>query len=144
MSRVTADTIDALSRKIDGIDASELTATVRAFNASVDQSTAFDPTRKDGRATRGLALPKSNWANPLDTPPFEAYAVTCGITFTFGGLHVDADARVISEDGDAIPGLFAAGELVGGLFYFNYPGGTGLTSGAVFGRQAGIGAARER
>jgi len=144
VSRVTADTIDALSRKIDGIDASEFTATVRAFNASVDQSTAFDPTRKDGRATRGLALPKSNWANPLDTPPFEAYAVTCGITFTFGGLHVDADARVISEDGDAIPGLFAAGELVGGLFYFNYPGGTGLTSGAVFGRQAGIGAARER
>ncbi len=144
VSRVTADTIDALSRKIDGIDATELSATVRAFNAAVDQTTPFDPTRKDGRATRGLAVPKSNWANPLDTPPFEAYAVTCGITFTFGGLHVDAKARVISEDGDAIPGLFASGELVGGLFYFNYPGGTGLTSGAVFGRLAGIGASEER
>ena len=70
--------------------------------------------------------------------------MTCGITFTFGGLHVDAKARVISEDGDAIPGLFASGELVGGLFYFNYPGGTGLTSGAVFGRLAGIGASEER
>ncbi len=138
VSRVTADSIDALSRKIDGIDAAEMCATVRAFNAAVDQSTPFDPTRKDGRATRGLALPKSNWANPLDKPPFEAYAITCGITFTFGGLHVDANAQVISEDGDPIPGLFGAGELVGGLFYFNYPGGTGLMSGAVFGRQAGI------
>jgi tricarballylate dehydrogenase len=144
VSRVTADTIDALSRKIDGIDAAELSATVRTFNAAVDESTPFDPTRKDGRATRGLPLAKSNWANPLDTPPFEAYAVTCGITFTFGGLHVDSDARVISEDGAPISGLFAAGELVGGLFYFNYPGGTGLTSGAVFGRAAGIGAAMER
>ena len=107
------------------------------------KSTPFDPTRKDGRATRGLSVPKSNWANPLDTPPFEAYAVTCGITFTFGGLHVDAQARVISEEGAPIRGLFAAGELVGGLFYFNYPGGTGLTSGAVFGRLAGIGAAAQ-
>ncbi|MEJ2132585.1 MAG: FAD-binding protein, partial [Gammaproteobacteria bacterium] len=95
----------------------------------------------DGRATVGLAVPKSNWANPLDTPPFQAFGITCGITFTFGGLHVTSDARVSSEDGSPIPGLFAAGELVGGLFYFNYPGGTGLTSGAVFGRTAGSGAA---
>jgi tricarballylate dehydrogenase len=96
---------------------------------------------KDGRAARGLAVPKSNWANPLDEPPFEAYGVTCGITFTFGGLHVDDQARVVGEDGQPLPGLFAAGELVGGLFYFNYPGGTGLTAGAVFGRLAGQGAA---
>jgi tricarballylate dehydrogenase len=102
----------------------------------------FDPTRKDGRGTRGIELPKTNWANPLDTPPYEAYAVTCGITFTFGGLHVDAETRVISEEGAPIPGLYAAGELVGGLFYFNYPGGTGLTSGSVFGRRAGAAAAR--
>ena len=87
-------------------------------------------------------MPKSNWANRLDAPPFEAYGVTCGITFTFGGLAVDAEARVLAEDGAPIPGLFAAGELVGGLFYFNYPGGTGLTSGAVFGRTAGANAAR--
>ena len=102
----------------------------------------FDPAVKDGRGTLSLALPKSNWANPIDTPPFVAFGVTCGITFTFGGLHVDANARVLSQAGTPIPGLFGAGELVGGLFYFNYPGGTGLTSGAVFGRIAGRGAAR--
>ena len=137
VSRATADTVEALAGKLDGIDAPAFCATVRAFNAAVDRSTPFDPTRKDGRGTIGLPIPKSNWANPLDTPPFEAYAVTCGITFTFGGLHVDGDARVICEDGEPIGGLYAAGELVGGLFYFNYPGGTGLTSGAVFGRRAG-------
>ena len=141
-TRATADSIEALAAKLDGIDTSRFCATVRTFNAAVDHSTPFDPTRKDGRGTTGLAIPKSNWANPLDTPPFEAYAVTCGITFTFGGLHVDADARVISEEGDPIDGLYAAGELVGGLFYFNYPGGTGLMSGSVFGKRAGELAAR--
>jgi len=97
----------------------------------------FNPAVKDGRGTEGLALPKSNWANTLDDPPFEAYAVTCGITFTFGGLRIDTGGRVLDSDLVAIPGLYAAGELVGGLFYFNYPGGTGLMSGAVFGRLAG-------
>ncbi|HEV8025907.1 MAG TPA: FAD-binding protein, partial [Stellaceae bacterium] len=71
---------------------------------------------------------------------FEAYQVTCGITFTFGGLRIDGDAAVIDTEGEPIPGLYAAGELVGGLFYFNYPGGTGLMSGAVFGRIAGTSA----
>ena len=76
------------------------------------------------------------------TAPFEAYAVTCGITFTFGGLRITTDARVMSTDGLPIPGLYAAGELVGGIFYFNYPGGTGLTNGAVFGKIAGASAAK--
>jgi tricarballylate dehydrogenase len=89
----------------------------------------------------GLAVAKSNWANPLDTPPYQGFAVTCGITFTFGGLRIDRDARVINGEGGPIDGLYAAGELVGGLFYGNYPGGTGLTSGAVFGRIAGSSAA---
>jgi tricarballylate dehydrogenase len=97
---------------------------------------------RDGRRTEGLAINKSNWANAIDTPPFEAYAVTCGITFTFGGLRIDTSAAVQSLDGGPIANLFAAGELVGGLFYFNYPGGSGLTSGAVFGRIAGASAAR--
>ena len=100
----------------------------------------FDPSVKDGRGTEGLAVPKSNWANTLDQPPFEAYGVTCGITFTFGGLRIDTGGRVLASDLIAIPGLYAAGELVGGLFYFNYPGGTGLMSGAVFGRLAGAAA----
>ena len=100
----------------------------------------FNPNVKDGRGTVGLAIPKSNWCNILDTPPYEAYAVTCGITFTFGGLKIDGSARVIDTDGQVIPGLYAAGELVGGLFYFNYPGGTGLMNGAVFGKIAGTAA----
>ena len=104
----------------------------------------FDPTVKDGRGTRGIAPQKSNWANRIETPPFEAYAVTCGITFTFGGSPSTRSARVQAVSGAPIPGLFAAGELVGGLFYGNYPGGTGLVSGAVFGRLAGAGAARSR
>ena len=89
-----------------------------------------------------VARPKSNWANTLDEPPFEAFAVTCGITFTFGGLRIDTSGRVLDSDLIVIPGLYAAGELVGGLFYFNYPGGAGLMSGAVFGRLAGDTAGR--
>ena len=142
VTKVTADTVEALAAKMEGVNATNLVAEVAAYNAAVDTATPFDPTVLDGRGTKGLALPKTNWANRLDTPPFEAYGVTCGITFTFGGLAVDAEARVCGEDGEPMPNLYAAGELVGGLFYFNYPGGTGLTSGAVFGRVAGAGASR--
>ena len=116
-----ADSLEAMAARMEGVDAGALVQEIAAYNAAVDTSTPFDPTVLDGRGTRGLAVPKSNWANVLDTPPFEAYGVTCGITFTFGGLAVDADARVLGEDGAPIPGLYAAGELVGGLFYFNYP-----------------------
>src|SRR3546814_21176008 len=71
-----------------------------------------NPNVKDGRSTRGLAVPKSNWANPLDTPPYEAYQVTCGVTFTFGGLRIDGNGSVLDVDLAPIPGLYAAGELV--------------------------------
>jgi tricarballylate dehydrogenase len=97
---------------------------------------------KDGRRTQGLAIPKSNWAVALENPPFEAYAVTCGITFTFGGLKVTTGAQVLDTQHRVIAGLFTAGEMLGGLFYFNYPGATGLMSGAVFGRIAGRSAAQ--
>ncbi len=100
----------------------------------------FDPTVKDGRSADGLQVPRANWANTIDEPPFEAYSVTCGITFTFGGLRITRDSGVLDNDGNVIPGLYAAGELVGGIFYFNYPGGSGLTAGAVFGRIAGTSA----
>ena len=120
----------------------ERLAEVKAFNAAVRTDVAFDPSVKDGRCTEGLDVPKSHWANPLDEPPFEAYAITCGITFTFGGLKITTEGHVLNDDGMPIPGLYAAGELVGGLFYFNYPGGTGLMSGSVFGRAAGSSAGR--
>ena len=137
ITKVTADSLEALAEKLEDVDPGGFLRTVTAYNAAVRTDVAFDPTVKDGRGTEGLEVPKSNWAQTLDTPPFEAYAVTCGITFTFGGLKVDTRGRVLDTGEQPIPGLYGAGELVGGLFYFNYPGGTGLTSGAVFGRIAG-------
>jgi tricarballylate dehydrogenase len=142
MTKVTADTLEDLAPRLEGVDAQAFLATVRAFNAAVMTEVPFDHTVKDGRGTRGLDPPKSNWAQAIDTPPFEAYATTCGITFTFGGLRIDpASGQVLDLIRQPIAGLYAAGEMVGGLFYFNYPSGTGLVSGAIFGRVAGAGAA---
>jgi tricarballylate dehydrogenase len=142
VTRRAANTLEELVQQLDDVDADAALAELKAYNAAVRTDIPFNPNVKDGRRTEGLAIPKSNWANTLDTPPFEAYAVTCGITFTFGGLRINTDAQVLDTDGAPIPGLYAAGELVGGIFYFNYPGGTGLTNGAVFGRIAGASAAR--
>ena len=140
-TRVRADTLEALAQQLEGIDRAQFLNTVREFNAAVDTTKPFDPNSKDGRATHGLAVNKSNWATALDQPPFEAFVITAGITFTFGGIKVNTDAQVMDVDNRPIPGLFAAGEMVGGLFYTNYPGGSGLMSGAVFGKIAGAAAA---
>ncbi len=142
VTRAEADTLDGLADKLEGVDPKQFLDTVREYNAAVRTDIPFDPTIKDGRTTDGIAPAKTNWANPLDTPPYNAFAVTCGITFTFGGLAINTDTAVVDTDGATIAGLYAAGELVGDLFYFNYPGGTGLTSGSVFGRIAGASAAR--
>jgi tricarballylate dehydrogenase len=142
VTKVTASTLEELVKKLDDVDASAALEEIRRYNAAVRTEIPFNPNVKDGRCTTGLIVNKSNWANTLDTPPFEAYAVTCGITFTFGGLRINSDAQVISTDGEPIAGLFAAGELTGGIFYFNYPGGSGLTNGSVFGRIAGANAAK--
>jgi tricarballylate dehydrogenase len=142
MTKVSAESLEELSSKLEDVDPRGFLQEVQTYNAAVQKDVRFNPNVKDGRCTLGLPLNKSNWANTLDTPPFEAYAVTCGITFTFGGLRIDESGNVINTDGLPISGLYAAGELVGGLFYFNYPGGTGLMSGAVFGRIAGSSAAR--
>lgn len=142
VTKVTAKTLEELVEKLDDVNPQKALATIQAFNAAVMKDVPFNPNVKDGRGTKGLALPKSNWANMLDTPPYDAYAVTCGITFTFGGVKVTTDAQVIDTEGATIPGLYAAGEMVGGIFYFNYPGGTGLMSGAVFGKIAGTSAGK--
>ena len=142
VTKARADTLEELANKLVDVDAAKALETIRTYNKAVMTEAPFDPNVKDGRGTRELSIRKSNWANTIDEPPFEAYAVTCGITFTFGGLKIDTSARVIDAEGAPIPGLFAAGELVGGIFYFNYPGGTGLMNGAVFGRIAGASAGR--
>jgi len=138
---LVADTLRAL---VDRLPVEHVAGrdTIEAYQAAVSAG-RFDPTVKDGLATKGLDLPKSNWAQPLDAPPFVAYPVTGGITFTFGGVKVDDRARVMSTAWTPIPGLYACGEMVGGLFHINYPGGSGLMSGAVFGRIAGANAAGE-
>ena len=126
----------------EGVDARQFLKTIREYNTAVRSDVPFNHAIRDGRCTVGIDPPKSNWANPLDTPPFEAYGVTCGITFTFGGLRINHETGQVLDLGYApIPGLYAAGEMVGGIFYFNYPAGTGLVSGLVFGRIAGNGAA---
>ncbi len=141
ITKVSADTLEQLVEKLDGVNAARALETIKAFNAAVQKDVPFNPNIKDGRGTEGLTIPKSNWANTIEEGPFEAFAVTCGITFTFGGLRIDTSGKVLSTDLEPIPGLYAAGELVGGLFYSNYPGGTGLMSGSVFGRLSGASAA---
>jgi tricarballylate dehydrogenase len=132
---VVAGTIEELAYGM-GVDRESFVRTVRDFNAAIATDRPFDPTVKDSRSS-SVDLPKSNWASAIETAPFYGYAVTCGITFTFGGVKGDLDGRVLDESGSAIPGLFACGEMLGGLFSGNYPGGSGLAAGMVFGRRAG-------
>jgi tricarballylate dehydrogenase len=137
-TKVTGNTLEELANKMGDVDPTSMLAEIEAYNNSIQKDIPFNPNVKDGRGTHDLAIPKSNWANTIDEGPFEAYQVGCGITFTFGGLRINPDTgQVLDTDLAPMPGLYAAGELVGGIFYFNYPGGTGLTSGAVFGRLAG-------
>lgn len=144
VSKVTANSLEELAKKLEGVDPVAFLAEVHKFNAAVQTDIPFKPGAKDGRSTVGLPIPKSNWALAIDEPPFEAYHVGCGITFTFGGLRIHAPTgQVVDVDLQLMPGLYAAGEMVGGIFSVNYPGGTGLTSGAVFGRKAGYSAANE-
>jgi len=135
VSELVADSIEELALKI-GVDPAALSTTVREFNDSIDRSVAYDPNVLDGRAAK-VNPPKSNWANPLETGPFYAYPVTCGITFTFGGLKGNTQGQALSEQGEVIDGLYVCGEMLGGLFSANYPGGSGLAAGVVFGRRAG-------
>jgi tricarballylate dehydrogenase len=131
----SADSIEELAEKI-GVDPDRLAKTVNDYNTSIDTSIPFDPNVKDGRKADTVPV-KSNWATPLTTGPFYAYGVTCGITFTFGGLKSDTHGRVLDESGRHIDGLYVCGEMLGGLFSANYPGGSGLAAGVVFGRRAG-------
>ncbi len=141
-SSIEADTLEELVDKMDGVDKKQTLETILNYNNAVDSEVEFDPTILDGKSTIGLSLNKTNWANKLDHPPFKAFPVRCGITFTYGGLKVNKDAQVLNESDQPIAGLYACGELVGGVFYNGYPGGSGLTSGAVFGKIAGHTAAK--
>ncbi|MEK9753840.1 MAG: FAD-dependent tricarballylate dehydrogenase TcuA [Rhodospirillaceae bacterium] len=143
VTKYTAATIEALAAELE-VNPTALKKTIDEFNAACPKGAfkqGFNPAVLDAVTTKGLAIDKTNWALPIDEPPFEAYVTTTGVTFTFGGLRIDATGAVQDVTDRSIPGLFAAGELVGGLFYENYPGGSGLMAGTVFGKLAGESAA---
>jgi tricarballylate dehydrogenase len=141
VTKVRADTLEELVKKLEGVNAEAALREIREYNKAVRKDVPFNMAVKDGRCTVGLRINKSNWANTIEDPPLEAYGVTCGVTFSFGGLKISNDGEVQDTGGNPVPGLYAAGELVGGIFYHNYPGGTGLTSGSVFGKLSGTSAA---
>lgn len=123
-----------------GIEPGVLTETVETFNAAV-QPGEFTPERPDGKATRGIEPPKTNWAMRIDNPPYYVLPTKTGITFTFGGLKIDERARVQDTQFETIPGLYAVGNSTGGFFFTNYAGGCGLAHASVFGKIAGEDAA---
>ena len=135
VSEVVADSLEELAAAL-GIPATRFVGTVADFNAAIGDA-GFDPTVKDGKKA-STTPPKSNWASPIVQAPFYAYPVTCGITFSFGGLRGSTEGQVLDGEGSPIPGLLVAGEMLGGLFSGNYPGGSGLAAGSVFGRRAGL------
>ncbi|MEV6281574.1 FAD-dependent tricarballylate dehydrogenase TcuA [Kribbella sp. NPDC051770] len=132
---VVADSVEGLAAALE-IDVDGFVRTVKEFNSSIDTTRPLDPAVKDGRLA-AVEPVKSNWAAAIDKSPYYAYPVTCGISFTFGGLRGDVDGRVLDRSGEPIPGLFACGETLGGLFSGNYPTGAGLIAGSVIGRRAG-------
>ncbi|MCR6672612.1 FAD-dependent tricarballylate dehydrogenase TcuA [Devosia ginsengisoli] len=142
VTKAESDTLEGLAEQLEGVNPKQFLETVRAFNDACRSDVPFNPNILDGRGTSGLQIDKTNWANALDTPPYHAYHVTTGVTFTFGGLKVTPEAEVEDSYSGVVKGLYAAGEMVGGLFFQNYASGTGLMSGATFGRLAGAGAAR--
>ena len=135
-----ANTIRELAEMLD-LNPDVLQETVDTYNAAVNDKVPFNEATRDGKGTKGITPVKTNWAQRLDKPPFTAYAATCGLTFTYGGLKVNRNMQVINKLDEPIRGLYAAGEVTGGFFYFNYPSGSGMTRGAVTGRTAGGNAA---
>jgi tricarballylate dehydrogenase len=136
---MTAETVAELAIAI-GVPPANLQRTITEYNAAV-QPGRFEPRRLDGKATLGIDPPKSNWANPIDRPPFVAWPLECSNVFTFGGLGTDAEGNVLSRDDVPIPGLYAAGEVTG-VYHGKYTGATSVLRGLVFGRRAGRNAAR--
>ena len=135
---VTANSIEELAEQLS---MPALPATIKEFNAAVQEHIPLDFSIKDGRCTVGITPPKSNWAQKIDKPPFLAYALGPGITYTFGGLKINSRAEVLDREGEIIPGLYTTGEMIGGIWHKTYTGGGGVALGAVFGKIAGANAA---
>jgi len=137
VTKATANSLEELAPQLDGVNPEAFLKTAHEFNAACQDKISFDPSIHDGKATKGLDINKTNWAQKLDEPPFEAFQVTTGVTFCFGGLKATTNAEVEDKWGHVIPGLYCAGEIVGGIYYNNYASGTGLVCGSTFGQLAG-------
>jgi tricarballylate dehydrogenase len=135
---IEADSVRGLARKLD-LPAEVLEATVGRYNEAASRE-PWNPMALDGRSTRGLLPPKSNWAMPLERAPFFAYPIICSVVFTYGGVKVTPRGEVVNSDGDMIRGLYAAGEVIG-MYYGSYLGSTSVLKALVFGRIAGVEAA---
>ncbi|MDI7261810.1 MAG: FAD-dependent tricarballylate dehydrogenase TcuA [Thermodesulfobacteriota bacterium] len=135
--KVESHSLKELAEEMD-INVENFLQTVKAFNeAIVNDDQPFLTYKLDGRRTKGLTPDKTNWAQKIDTPPYQGYAVVCGLTMTYGGIRTNEKAQVIDTSEQPVKGLYAVGEVTGGFFYHNYPSGTGLVRGAVMGRIAG-------
>jgi tricarballylate dehydrogenase len=138
---IEANTIDELAGKI-GIEPAVLNHTIKEFNNAARNDIPFDATKLDGKCTEGITPKKSNWSSPIDKPPYWAFSITGGVTFTFGGLQINTQAQVLNTSNNPIRGLFASGDIIG-LFFHNYPSCTGQTRNVVFSRLAGRHAAAQ-
>lgn len=138
--RVESNSLEELAEELD-INVEGFLKTVKEYNEAVIDDRPFMHYKLDGLGTKGLKPDKTNWAQKIDTPPYQGYAVVCGLTMTYGGLKTNEKAQVIDTSDRPIKGLYAAGEITGGFFYHNYPSGTGLVRGAVMGRITGAEAA---
>ena len=137
----SAQDVPALAATV-GLNPQALAHTVSEYNAAVVSGT-FDHSVLDDCHTDGLTIPKSHWAQRLDRPPYYAVTLRPGITFTYMGVRVQADARVVLAEGQAFDNIYAAGEIMSGnILSTGYLAGFGMTIGSVWGRQAGTEAAK--
>ncbi len=139
---IRADSLGELARALE-LPPAALEQTVREFNRCVRPGT-FDPSQLDDCRTEGLDPPKSHWAVPFEAPPFFAYPLRPGVTFTYLGVAVTERAQVVMNDGRPAQNVFAAGEIMAGnILGRGYLAGFGMTIGTTFGRIAGREAARD-
>jgi|SRR5579872_819688 len=132
-----ADSLEALANLID-VDRCAFVATLREFNCATSGKTEQRMEAPDGNGTRGISPPKSNWAIPIDKPPFYALPLRPGITFTYMGVEIDETGRVLKQGGRPFKNVYAAGEIMSGnILSRGYLAGFGMTIGSVFGELAG-------
>jgi len=137
---VEADSLEELLEKVDIDDPEMALDTIAEYNEATNPD-EFDHNELDGNATEGADPEKTNWAIPVDDPPYKCFPVNSAMTFAFGGLKINTDSQVLDRREEPIPGLWAVGNSTAEFFYGNYPGGSALSRGATFGKRAGRNAA---